>query len=1596
MAKSSFENAIPIKGMTANEKNALADSILKQISSNKKNVEETVDVQFKVNTVLDINGAKVDITKKYSDLRNTILEEQKKTQKIINKKRKSTGSGYSKMAVTEDMEGRASRITTEALRNGLKRSDEDSFNKILLTREKIIKKLNDLESERSEISKQSFSSAKADAILENLQKQLALRQKLRDVEETKKYQGFMPQSGITADDKIFNQKILDERKKLSSEAFDFYNKNLEELDKKTNTFIDKVKQSGNINEEYIDSDAYVRKFQEAEESSRQLISSIQESSKSTTNYIEKYGKDVLQLAKNIDTIYNNAMSNHGNLSDIDPRTLKKMAEMYSVLDHITDGKWMDMEIDSDLLYSLDEVSNFLYEESQNSGSSVEKIINAVTIALTKMGSAAKVALPALEGVSSEVTGTKSVSNTDLYDKMIGWSNEERLLYKKGTPSNERFAFANLDTGYMGKIGISDKLHGVSGSLIDAAFKQAEETVNAFVHSHTDVGPAAFSIRDIENAFDSLSDGINYQILKSIDEIAIFDASKIDASKQDSILKDMKSIFSGKLGDALDDNRKYGMLFTELGDSLNQELTNAINSALQKSLNIEGYSNIKSRFSDQIRNNIISDIATSIMSNGPDVAVPDPSMIQDSIFNIFEKYRNELKSLSNEASFGNEIDRFFEDFQLDLADNFIELWDKVPANKYFSNDYYNSIIQESLIESLKKNGYETNWKDVYKIMPIEQFVASKPQQETGINGTQGSEERAAAVRKEASAHRENAQAITEEEEARSGLNEIIASNNEDTSAPILAEAEAHQANADAMSEEQKARDSLDDEGGQTSSLPADSVPVESAPVTSEAGIQEMERLADAAETVTSAINEEAEAFENEQTSSHSAIESELDDLQRIEHEVSEVRNSIENVGSENVSTSNEQANAEEKKSKAIRETTSETKKATSAALKRKSAEESVDNNSDVSSAIDKANAIKDSLLKASESLKTEGFFAKDLDKDIQGIQSLIDDLDSGSISLEEFQDQLSKVKSEIDGFSNDVKDAFDINDALNKARTALEDFSNDSNKVLYFSEVLKNAKNDVSSLDKQLINGEISLKKYNESIEKIVKSLSNSKWNRKGTETGVLISKDSSIYELEASMRKVAEATEGVIPSSIKFNEQSKKMTFNVKDANGNLKKYTIALNETTRELNKYNTSTVMAKSLTEKFGNFIKTNSAKVLSYVASFGSFYKAWSVLKQGVSIVSELDKSFTEMRKVSDESVESLREYSKEAFKLASQTGSTASVIQNSTADWMRLGEAIDQAKQSAKDTAILMNVSEFTDISEATDSLVSMSQAYKELDKIDIIDKLNLTGNNFSISTSDLAQSLQRSAASLKVAGNDINEAIALTVAGNSILQDPDSVAAGLRTISMRITGTTAEELEAIGEDSEGLIETTSKLKSEIESLTSVNGKMGVSITDANGKYKNTYQILSEIADRWEEIGKQDAFDGKNRQNAILEDLAGKNRSSILASILQNPELLKKVYAEVQDSAGSAEQELAKYLDSVEGKLNSLTNTWQEFWSKSINSEAIKSVLDLSKGFMELANSAGGLVPIAKNLIIAFASFKGLGKRISCSYLYYNTKCRVLTA
>lgn len=89
----------------------------------------------------------------------------------------------------------------------------------------------------------------------------------------------------------------------------------------------------------------------------------------------------------------------------------------------------------------------------------------------------------------------------------------------------------------------------------------------------------------------------------------------------------------------------------------------------------------------------------------------------------------------------------------------------------------------------------------------------------------------------------------------------------------------------------------------------------------------------------------------------------------------------------------------------------------------------------------------------------------------------------------------------------------------------------------------------------------------------------------------------------------------------------------------------------------------LADELTTKWRGLFTT--------LASFVGFYRLWGYFKQGVNTVREFDTALTEMQKVSDETISTLQDYQKTTFDTADAIGATALQIQNSTADFMRLG-------------------------------------------------------------------------------------------------------------------------------------------------------------------------------------------------------------------------------------------------------------------------------------------------------------------------------------
>lgn len=171
-----------------------------------------------------------------------------------------------------------------------------------------------------------------------------------------------------------------------------------------------------------------------------------------------------------------------------------------------------------------------------------------------------------------------------------------------------------------------------------------------------------------------------------------------------------------------------------------------------------------------------------------------------------------------------------------------------------------------------------------------------------------------------------------------------------------------------------------------------------------------------------------------------------------------------------------------------------------------------------------------------------------------------------------------------------------------------------------------------------------------------------------------------------------------------------------------------------------------------------------------------------------------------------------------------------------------------------------------------------------------------------------------------------------------------------------TTTAKDELQALGEDVDDfVVQTESKLRESVMNLTKVasNGYKGFDILDENGNYKSFYERMLGLSEIYEELQEQDKKLGNNSATALIELIAGKNRSAIAGAILSSPDVLKESYDLAMKAEGSSAEELAKALDTVDAKFQQLSNQAQEFWYKLIDSDTIKNGITLLTELLGLA-------------------------------------------
>lgn len=354
----------------------------------------------------------------------------------------------------------------------------------------------------------------------------------------------------------------------------------------------------------------------------------------------------------------------------------------------------------------------------------------------------------------------------------------------------------------------------------------------------------------------------------------------------------------------------------------------------------------------------------------------------------------------------------------------------------------------------------------------------------------------------------------------------------------------------------------------------------------------------------------------------------------------------------------------------------------------------------------------------------------------------------------------------------------------------------------------------------------------------------------------------------------------------------------------------------------------MGKNFFSQIGNRLTDMNSK---FVAQFLSWQDWIRYIQQGINTVRELDTAMTEVRKVSNATETQYASFRDTVSSTAKEIATTNKELLNSSAGFLRLGYSLDQASDLAKNATLFVNVGDGVDITEATEDMITAMKAFdiQAEDSIKIVDDYNQIGNQFALSASDIGEAMKRSASALETGNNSFEQSIGLITAMNEIVQNSENTGNSLKVLSLRLRGAKAE-LEDMQEDTDGLCDSTSKLREQIKSLT------GVDIMIDDNTFKSTTDIIKELGAVWDKLS-------DSSQAATLELIAGKSRANNVAALLKNYQRIDEVMESLGDAEGSAMRENEAIVDSIDGRIKKLSASMEDFWQKAINTDFVKNIV-----------------------------------------------------
>lgn len=484
-----------------------------------------------------------------------------------------------------------------------------------------------------------------------------------------------------------------------------------------------------------------------------------------------------------------------------------------------------------------------------------------------------------------------------------------------------------------------------------------------------------------------------------------------------------------------------------------------------------------------------------------------------------------------------------------------------------------------------------------------------------------------------------------------------------------------------------------------------------------------------------------------------------------------------------------------------------------------------------------------------------------------------------------------------------------------------------------------------------------------------------KYNEAIKNTGTIVTENA--LKEETSRKKIASQIQSLIEKQSRFNStvESQKSSTENKNIISSNKTLMKNLDELAQKLKNQKISVSDAQAQLEKYaaeakklGTDFETTGSKGESFLQKIsdkakwlGAFYVVNELrvgFIQAITTIKETEDAVVSLQRVlNDESIGKSR-MTEELYDIAAEYGRTFEEVAEVSQQFVQAGNDWTDAVELTRGTMLALNTAEL-DVTQSTEGLIAIMAQWglEAEDYADVIDKINITADDFAVTSEKIVAALQRSSSSAKNANISLEETI------------------GIITALAEATGRSGEN---IGTALNSLIIYTSKA-SALETFAEIG-------SDAMKQVVKDYQQGAvSIYNVWEQLSKEVSNLSAQQQSMLFESAdfqelaatletelkdvygaAGTYRQNYFIALLNDMGRAKEAVENMADAEGYSVQENQKYMESLTAYFNQFKAVMAELAVQAGDSGGVlaflKQLTQAGISIGQLIKSLGGIVPL----------------------------------